>query len=140
MWDGGLRLPIPLITTMSDRAIGLWVRERDSMQGLGVKFARNSDSTSRPLRAVTGTDENGRYLTGLSLWKKIPSESEAGQPLVLPSPCVNLVRTQLLEPGTVVSALQRMNTRRNVFSLPRRPSLGDRRSRCETEPSPLLRH
>ena len=33
-----------------------------------------------------------------------------------PSPLVNLVRTQLLEPGTVVSVSRRMNTRRNVFS------------------------
>jgi hypothetical protein len=48
--------------------------------------------------------------------KVIPSETEAGFPFgALGSPFVNLVRTRLLEPGTVVSAERRMNTRRNVF-------------------------
>lgn len=34
--------------------------------------------------------------------------------MALLSPCVNLVRTRSLEPGTVVAAYRRMNTRRNV--------------------------
>src|SRR5438128_111084 len=77
------------------------------------------DSTTRPLR---GRHRDGGKWAPLDRFGKLEVDPQRirGRSTVwrFLSPCVNLVRTQSLEPGTVVSASRRMNTRRNVFLVP----------------------
>ena len=82
-------------------------------------------------------------LDAFGMLEVVASESRGRLPFgALRSPFVNLVRTRSLEPGTVVAAIRRMNTRRNVIhpSIPGVLRSAITRSIYESEESPLLRH
>src|SRR5664279_1590950 len=73
------------------------------------------ESILTALQAVTRTDENGSGLDRFASLEVDPQRIRGRYSVgALRSPFVNLVRARLLEPGTVVAASGRVNTRRNV--------------------------